>query len=79
MEQKFVGIGEVAEVTLVDEFCGNRQAQVTPVDVTGTEEDNCTCCMLDCENACFDFYCHPADRADGLSVIFKEVNDATDA
>ena len=79
MEKRFVGIGEVAKVTLVDEHGFKRQAKITPVDATGTEKDNCYCCILDCENACFDFDCCPADRADGLSVVFVEVDDATDA
>lgn len=75
MEKRFVGIGEVAEVTLVDERGVERQAKITPVE----SHVGCNGCNLDCEEACFDFYCTAAHRADECEVIFVEVKDATDA
>lgn len=75
MAMKFVGIGEVAEVTLLDEHGFKRQAKITPIVSQGT----CDGCILDCEEACFDFYCSFSFRDDECEVIFVEVKDATDA
>lgn len=75
MAKKFVGIGEVAEVTLVDEQGVERAAKITPIESHST----CDGCILDCEEACFDFTCAAAHRADEREVIFVEVKDANDA
>ena len=74
-DKRFVGIGEVVEVTLVDEFCVGRLAKITPIESHGT----CDGCILDCEEACFDFDCSAVHRTDKCEVIFVEVKDATDA
>ena len=79
MEQKFVGIGEVAEVTLVDEQGLQRGAKITPIEMEENAGGPCLGCALDCEDACYAFSCCPLDREDGFNVIFVEVKDATDA
>jgi hypothetical protein len=76
MEKKFVGIGEVVEVTLVDEHGVERQAKITPVE---TDYPLCNGCTFDCEDTCYDFYCASVHRADNREVIFVEVKDAADA
>ena len=75
-DKRFVGVGEVVEVTLIDEQGIERQAKITPIE---TEECLCNGCALDCDDTCYDFYCAAVHRADNREVIFVEVKDATDA
>lgn len=79
MEKKFVGIGEVVEVTLVDEQGLQRVTKITPIEMGENVGDPCLGCALDCEDACYAFSCCPPDREDGFNVIFVEVKNATDA